>query len=321
MVAQYRTILSFDQDTIEIGGSARLKINILGGSARSPISLDLSSLDSIKILEIIDQEGTIDERIADVEIEALQENANRRIKGKELSKLVREKDTSFMIRFWDVGYHFVPNVGFEYIQDSLLIGQGGASILVMPPEEIINSAKDSIQLAPIKPIIKEPVHWTDYKPYILGLSVLLLALLIIWLIRKFRKRKDIDIEEIVIVRPAHEIALAQLHRLDEDKIWQKGDIKSFQSSLTHIIREYLENRFDIPALESTTNTILHALRNEDISDEYNRILKEILQIADLVKFAKAKPEMDIHQRFLDQARDFVRTTKKIEIVQEEIEND
>ena len=32
-------------------------------------------------------------------------------------------------------------------------------------------------------------------------------------------------------------------------------------------------------------------------------------MADLIKFAKAEPSVDIHERFMQQAEDFVRQTK------------
>ena len=44
----------------------------------------------------------------------------------------------------------------------------------------------------------------------------------------------------------------------------------------------------------------------------------MLETADLVKFAKAEPPVDIHAKMLEEAESFVRQTKKIEIIQEEV---
>lgn len=57
----------------------------------------------------------------------------------------------------------------------------------------------------------------------------------------------------------HELALQKLVALQQQKLWQKGDVKPYQSELTFIIREYLENRFNIQALESTTDEIVQNL--------------------------------------------------------------
>ena len=98
-------------------------------------------------------------------------------------------------------------------------------------------------------------------------------------------------------------------KLKAEKLWQQGQVKTYQSRLTHIIREYLENRYNIPALESTTDEILHYLKKVDFDNQWKDKLQNILQIADLVKFAKAKPPVDFHDQVLKEAEDFVIATK------------
>jgi hypothetical protein len=53
------------------------------------------------------------------------------------------------------------------------------------------------------------------------------------------------------------------------------------------------------------------LKSTDFDQQYKDNLKEILQVADLVKFAKATPDENIHQIFMDKAVDFVINTKNI----------
>ena len=130
--------------------------------------------------------------------------------------------------------------------------------------------------------------------------------------RNKKKQEEIIPEPVIIKRPAHTIALEKLDNLDDAKLWQKGQIKEYQSELTFIIREYLENRYDMPALESTTDEITKALRKRDFNKEDETDLQNILQIADLVKFAKATPAEELHQQFLDRAYGFVKKTKLIE---------
>jgi len=134
------------------------------------------------------------------------------------------------------------------------------------------------------------------------------------LIRFAGKRKKRATQEKVIIeiaRPAHEIAQEKLDTLKEKALWQQGQIKEYQSELTHIIREYLENRFEIRALESTTDEIARDLKDKGLDDGDKKKLSDILQIADLVKFAKAKPDVNIHDEFFNDAVDFVLRTKEI----------
>ena len=78
-----------------------------------------------------------------------------------------------------------------------------------------------------------------------------------------------------------------------------------------IIREYLENRYDVPALESTTEEIVQNISKANLNMSDVDSLKRILQVADLVKFAKAKPDESIHESFMNEAEGFVKRTKKI----------
>ena len=77
------------------------------------------------------------------------------------------------------------------------------------------------------------------------------------------------------------------------------------------MREYLENRYNISALESSTHEILDDLKKVDFDDRFKDNLSEMLSIADLVKFAKADSTGDINTRILNQAEEFVSTTKII----------
>jgi hypothetical protein len=131
--------------------------------------------------------------------------------------------------------------------------------------------------------------------------------LVVFLLR--RRRRTATAPPPPPPRPAHELALEQLQQLRGAGLWQRGEIKAFHSQLSHIVREYLEGRFAIPALESTTDEILAALRRTDLAEEWRLRLRQMLQTADLVKFAKAVPPENVHEEQLGQAVDFVTATK------------
>lgn len=105
------------------------------------------------------------------------------------------------------------------------------------------------------------------------------------------------------------MALQKLAHLGDEKLWQKGEVKKYQSELTYIIREYLEGRYSIAALESTTSEIIGQLKSTLTDPSHQSSLQRILQVADLVKFAKAKPEEEVHASFLEEAEGFVHATK------------
>lgn len=226
--------------------------------------------------------------------------------------LVLQKDV--LITSFDSGQVRIPPIGVKFKNPTTGEYQTIYSRPVFLNVGLVE-VSDSTQLKDIKGIIKEPRTFEDYIPWLIGLGVVAVLALLTWFIMKRRKREDPPPPPPVI-RPAHDIALEQLHSLKGEELWQKGDIKIYQSRLTDIIREYIEKRYEVPALESTSFEIVQYLKEKDISTELKTKLREMLEIADLVKFAKAKPAQNIHEKLMEDAEDFVRTTRYIPPVED-----
>ena len=118
----------------------------------------------------------------------------------------------------------------------------------------------------------------------------------------------------IISHPSHELALQQLEELEQQQMWQNGEVKGYHTALTYIVREYLENRYGIQALEQTTDEILAQLRVRDFDLALSQKLGDVLQTADLVKFAKAQPTAEFHAQAMTYARSFILETKPAPLV-------
>src|SRR5690606_27122692 len=94
------------------------------------------------------------------------------------------------------------------------------------------------------------------------LGVLLVAGLIWYIIRK-RKNKPVKLAPAKPVIPLHTIVLDQLNALRAQKLWEQGRVKEYHSELTDIVREYLEKRYHINALEQTSEEIFSGLKHLD----------------------------------------------------------
>jgi hypothetical protein len=163
----------------------------------------------------------------------------------------------------------------------------------------------------IKAPVEVPFSLEDLLPYILGvLSVAAVAVIAILLYRKFKKKPVIKVFE-KPKRPAHEIANEELNKLREEKLWQKGDFKTYHTRLTDIIRLYLWHRYDVNAMEMTTDEILSSHVIKQLSEEAFSKLKYMLELADFVKFAKVIPIANENEQSLSNAYDFVQATKFI----------
>lgn len=218
------------------------------------------------------------------------------------------RDT-IILSFWDTGIFEIPHptintsdslVDINYFQSPLL--------LVSFPHQIENPDTSSLIL-PINDIIREEKNLKDYLSLFLLLLSVIFAILL-YLYFKNKKTKQIIEAPTEIVLPAQLIALDKLDEIKKEALWEKNEIKAYQSQLTFTIREYLENRFRINALESTTDEITKELKVTNIDNTLLTDLSEILQIADLVKFAKANPPEDLHEQFLNKAYNFVDQTKE-----------
>ena len=137
------------------------------------------------------------------------------------------------------------------------------------------------------------------------------VLFIIWLVRYLKNRpaKQPVIEVIKPGLPPSDIALNRLKELRDKKLWQQDKVKQYHSDLTDIIRDYLEKRYLIKTHEKTTGEIFAGLKYLDITVENKNMLRQILVLADLVKFAKEKPLPADNEQSMDNAINFVLKTQ------------
>lgn len=210
---------------------------------------------------------------------------------------------------FDSGYHAVKPIHF-FINNQLVESQ---PFLV----EVHTVQLTQQELKDIKSPFEAELTLLDYLKlywmYILGgLAVIGVIALIIW----YLKTREKPIFEQIIQKPQippHVIALEKLTELQKKKLWQSGDLKGYYSSLTTIIREYIELRYNILALEQTTSEILSDLsQKQEIANELKEKLKELLQLADLVKFAKMKTLAEENEKLFAYAKSFIEETKQKE---------
>lgn len=189
-------------------------------------------------------------------------------------------------------------------------------------ELLKNHQTDSIDfeklgISDIKPIQDVPFVWTDYLLYILvplGIILLIAIIgLIIYLVMKKKKKGYFFKPEVIL--PPHIVALKELDDLKASKIWQKGQEKLFYSKLADVLREYIDRRFRIDAPEMTSDEIIAAVKKATGIESTTENLKQILGVADLVKFAKYIPMPDENDLSLMNAYFFVNQTKIEEVAQ------
>lgn len=177
----------------------------------------------------------------------------------------------------------------------------------------------------IKDIEKAPIWWWGILRWVLlVVGLLLLVDLGFWLWKKYDKYRQKEEEPVdpELLRPADEVALEKLDEIKAQKIWKDGKVKEYQTELTDVVREYIGRRFEVHSTEKTSDETLREMKpillnggviNGDASlnggkDLYEKLSK-MLQLADLVKFAKWHTTPDENESALTTAYDFVNETK------------
>ena len=103
------------------------------------------------------------------------------------------------------------------------------------------------------------------------------------------------------------MALEKLDEIKAQKIWKDGKVKEYQTELTDVVREYIGRRFDVQSTEKTSDETLRAMKPL-IDKELFAKLSKMLQLADLVKFAKWHTTPDENEQALSTAYEFVKET-------------
>lgn len=226
----------------------------------------------------------------------------------------------YIITSFDSGIHVIPPFLFTYtkngITDSVKSNSLFLYVYTLPKlDSLMKALKGPID---IKPPIEAPITFKEVAPWIMGgLLAIGLIFLILYSLRRVKNNKGFFNIPQKPKEPAHIIALRELDKIKEEKIWQQGKTKLYYSELTNILRQYIENRFEIQALEMTTDETISAFkyRRSLVDEKTFENLRKLLTNADLVKFAKYEPLPDENNMALVDSYFFINQTKVVEVIE------
>ncbi|MCQ2325113.1 MAG: hypothetical protein MJZ58_02845 [Paludibacteraceae bacterium] len=204
---------------------------------------------------------------------------------------------------------YIDPIAFAVGADTFL--SEGLSLNVVIPFEI----DTAMAITDIKNIEKAPIWWWGiFRWVLLALGLAGLGVGAYFAYRKWgyllNKQSTINNPQSTQpARPCEEVALEKLDIIKAEKVWQTGEVKRYQTQLTDVVREYIAGRFDVSSSEKTSDETLRAMKGllSDRKDLYDN-LKQMLTLADLVKFAKWSTTPDENEQSLSSAYDFVHET-------------
>ena len=220
------------------------------------------------------------------------------------------------------------------IKQDLLVTSFDSSLYLLPPFKVVdgtdtiysNQVALKVSTIPvnvdkpkeffdIKDVWKPPFVLADYYPWIFGmLLVLFLICVAAYVIKRMRNRQSIiPFKKPEPKLPPHEQAIKELDDIKQQKLWQQGLNKEYYTLITDTLRRYIVERFGLNAMEMTSGEILDLIRKHTDAVSVYDNLKQIMELADFVKFAKWTPLPDENDLSMMNAYLFVNQTKIVEI--------
>jgi hypothetical protein len=228
----------------------------------------------------------------------------------DVEKLQRSPDRIFhgraRLAFFRTGRQPVPTFGLPFMRSvkgvqraTLTSDSAFVSVVALLPA-------GNPPLKDIKALERRP--GPSLLPYLGGFA-LLLGLLAFYVLRR-RSRSAPYTGETVAAPPQplltpYEVALEELRRLEQEDWPARGQVARHYAGAADTLREYLEAAESVPARERTSAEVLWSLPPHLAESGLRERLREVLEDADLVKFARMRPEPAMAHQFLERCRELL----------------
>ncbi len=214
------------------------------------------------------------------------------------------------ITFWDSGSFVVP--GFSAFYDGDSIYTNSLSVQVAGIDvNTDDKPKDIYKIYDADWSLWDQFnYWFNHYWYwllIVGLIILLALKLPDWL--RSSAGKTIKSERL----PTIPFVNQRLEEIKTAEVWKKGEHKRYYSELTETIWLYLEEHLNVSTLDQTSDQIMDNLSSVKLEPSLKQKLRELLKTADMVKFAKSKPDPKTNETMWYYAKDFVEGSQNHEL--------
>ena len=228
---------------------------------------------------------------------------------------MKELEVKLLLTSFDSGYYKLPLM-------VALTPQGDTIYLDSPFLDVTYSQVDTANFVmhPLKKQMKYPVTVDEIMPWAaLAVALAVLGYLIYRYIKR-RKENGGMFGKPEPQDPPHIIALRELDRIRGEQLWQNGEEKLFYTGVTDALREYIEARYGVSAMEKTTSEIMEDLSDKKIEPRYYKELEGLFKTADLVKFAKYVPQSAENEEVIPMAVRFVNAAFEQQLQEAAIES-
>ena len=227
--------------------------------------------------------------------------------GRELKKSFFGGDIItywYFIAAYSTGKHQIPQIDIKYKKKG---ANGWKTVQTRALNVTIESVlpKDKMP-ADIKDVTR-PLQYFEINWFLVSGVIIFFSIILSAILYKFRKRA-------MPVKRPHETALEELEAA-RGNFLKNSDVKEYYTGISDCIRRYIERSFKMKAPEMTTEEFLCSLKESTrLSLDQKDLLKDFLNVCDLVKFAKYTPAKGEMEKVFIAAKKFIEETKEISYV-------
>ena len=208
------------------------------------------------------------------------------------------------------GTLYTALTSFEEGEHWLRIGNDSVMLTV---NDVANVDTTSTEIRDIAGIMNQPYTFGEIARTLLFFFLFwaVVAAAVLLYIRIKRHKPLISLPQAPPL-PPDTSALQRLEELRQQQLWQQGRVKEYYTELTDSVRVYLEEAYNIQSTEMTSDQTLDAFHGcKGYSADNASLLSQILQAADMVKFAKSMPQPYQHDMALNQGISFIKQTSAL----------
>lgn len=190
---------------------------------------------------------------------------------------------------------------FRYAEQGILVNDTSNALTIEVRVPEVDTTKGFMD---IQGPVEVPLSWKEFiKPVLIAAGIILafvlsVLLALVWIRRRRARLAALPPEPEVLIPPYDE-AREALQHLRNEQAAGEWDVKLYYTALTDILRRYLERVLDIPAPEMISDEIIQAMRRKGTEISLQQLAAEVLQHADLAKFAKGSPDELLRTHDLD----------------------
>lgn len=246
-----------------------------------------------------------DLRVELLPIELMNESITRE-SGKKGIKIERHRFESFV---FDTGRVVIPSqkIVYWHSSDTTTLLKTYTDTLWLNVQSVLTA--DASEIRDIKEPNEIPQPFNRWGTVWALVALLLVIAIAYYLWRKKSDKPIIPFKKPIVIRPAHEIAIESLRQLINENLIEKKQVDQYYIGLSRILREYIENRYFLKALEMTTSEMLAVLEKDGIFKTIGETVQEVLTHSDLVKFARYIPEDSFATKLMEKTLKLVEDTK------------